>query len=82
MPSNETYPHIDQGAPRKVAVPAGIVAPKVPRPLTDDERRVLRERAGGDASPEEIAQLAEAFAKPRNKRQDLGVVSLDRNGWR
>jgi hypothetical protein len=64
----------------KVKVPAGTIKIKEPRPLTEDEKRKVRERVGGDATQDQLADLEAAFRKPE-RSQDSKPESRDSNGW-
>jgi len=71
-----------------MAIPAGAIKPRVPRPLTDDERKMLRKKNGGYASDKKLAELEAAFAKPKQskpKESSQGETkpkqSKDNNGW-
>lgn len=50
-------------------IPAGVIPERVPKPLTHEQRYKARAGCGGDATPEQLAELVTAFLKPgRNHR--------------
>lgn len=58
------------------------IQPRVPRPLTEAEQKKVRARFGGDASPDQLASLAERFAKPDHHRsKESTETKHGRNGW-
>ena len=58
----------------KVTVKPGAIPQRIPRPLT-------REEAGGDASAEDLARLAESFSKPERKSAPAQDAAPSNNGW-
>lgn len=55
---------------------------RIPRPLTEDERKRVGPR---HATPEDLDALAQAFAKPVRENGQDGVVAKpprrSKNGW-
>lgn len=62
-------------------VAPGTIPTRVPRPLTDAERKRIRKANGGFASADKLAELEAAFAKPERKPKRTEVKSKDQNGW-
>lgn len=67
-------------------VPAGVIPPKVPRPLTDTERemveanRAMMEAKRPRASVEALTKLEEQFAKP-NRQQKVKPEKKSTSAW-
>lgn len=59
----------------------GTIQQRIPRPLTNKERKRLRKENGGDATTQDLEGLAAAFAKPTSPKNRTQVESKDSNGW-